>query len=764
MKLKTLLPLFLVFAAFASSNPASHAQTTRIRVEYEANFEATGTGFAPLGVVFHDGSFSTFDSSTPLSQTAGLALLAEGGNPATFLAEAEIQNGSFDTGSTDGQIGGSNRPLSRSFEIDVAAGNSTLSFASMFLPSNDWFIADEGSTGIDVSALLNGSSVEQTIELNTIYDAGTELEDFTRGGGTGPDPFGLAPRLSDAEGGNPNDQSDSVAMVQRSENENLFGGFVNPNSVDITRFIGASTEVLGTIRLTVVSVPRTRILVEFDSNFDSTGTGFAPLGAVFHDGSFSSFDTSVQLAQADGLALLAEGGNPAAFLAEAEGQNSGYDTGSTDGQIGGSNRPLGRSFEIDVADGNSTLSFASMFLPSNDWFVADRSGAGVDVSGLLDGSSNELTIDLNTIYDAGTELEDFTRGGGTGTDPFGLAPRLSDAEGGNPNDQNDFVSMVQRSAANLFANFVNPNSVDISPFSGASSGSLGTIRLTVIPVPRTRILVEFDSNFGSTGTGFAPLGAVFHDGVFRTFDSSTPLAQTDGLALLAEGGNPATFLAEAEQQNRNYDTGSTDGQIGGSNRPLGRSFAINVADGNSTLSFASMFLPSNDWFVADVGSAGIDVGALLDGSSDELTIDLNTIYDAGTELEDFTRGGGTGTDPFGLAPRLSDANGGNPNDQNDVVTVVQRTAGVNLFEDFVNPNNVDITPFSGASSAVLGEIRLSVVLVGDVNLDGTVDFLDIAPFITLLSTGGFQQEADINEDGVVNFLDISPFVTVLNGD
>ena len=47
-------------------------------------------------------------------------------------------------------------------------------------------------------------------------------------------------------------------------------------------------------------------------------------------------------------------------------------------------------------------------------------------------------------------------------------------------------------------------------------------------------------------------------------------------------------------------------------------------------------------------------------------------------------------------------------------------------------------------------------------MDGAVDFLDIAPFITLLSTGEFQAEADTNEDGVVDFLDIAPFIVLLS--
>ena len=55
------------------------------------------------------------------------------------------------------------------------------------------------------------------------------------------------------------------------------------------------------------------------------------------------------------------------------------------------------------------------------------------------------------------------------------------------------------------------------------------------------------------------------------------------------------------------------------------------------------------------------------------------------------------------------------------------------------------------------------ILVGDVNLDESVNFLDISPFITRLATSTYQAEADIDQNGVVNFLDISRFVSLLSG-
>lgn len=247
----------LLAAVFALVTPAF--SQTQIRVDYEVNFGETGAGFAPLGGVFHDGSFNSFASGTMASD--GLEALAEGGNPALFLSEAPS---SANVGNTDGQIGGSNRPTIRSFMVTVDDANTNFSYASMFLPSNDWFIADTGGTGVDISSLLNaGAGTSLTIPVSTIYDAGTELEDFTRGGGTGTDPFGLAPRLSDAEGGNPDDQMDNISLVTRTAGTNLFEDFVNPNNEPIDRFLGASEAVLGTITLTTVPEPSSMALVAF---------------------------------------------------------------------------------------------------------------------------------------------------------------------------------------------------------------------------------------------------------------------------------------------------------------------------------------------------------------------------------------------------------------------------------------------------------------------------------------------------------------------
>ena len=81
---------------------------------------------------------------------------------------------------------------------------------------------------------------------------------------------------------------------------------------------------------------------------------------------------------------------------------------------------------------------------------------------------------------------------------------------------------------------------------------------------------------------------------------------------------------------------------------------------------------------------------------------------------------------------------------------------------------IEITSSNGGRGAISGfQIVVSDdVMHGDVNLDDIVNFLDIAPFISVLATGGSPAEeaaADCNMDGVVSFLDISPFITALAG-
>ena len=52
-------------------------------------------------------------------------------------------------------------------------------------------------------------------------------------------------------------------------------------------------------------------------------------------------------------------------------------------------------------------------------------------------------------------------------------------------------------------------------------------------------------------------------------------------------------------------------------------------------------------------------------------------------------------------------------------------------------------------------------LLGDVSLNGVVDFSDISPFIARLSSGVYQLEADCDRSGAVDFSDIPRFIEIL---
>jgi hypothetical protein len=71
---------------------------------------------------------------------------------------------------------------------------------------------------------------------------------------------------------------------------------------------------------------------------------------------------------------------------------------------------------------------------------------------------------------------------------------------------------------------------------------------------------------------------------------------------------------------------------------------------------------------------------------------------------------------------------------------------------------------SFAHNATLTVTLVSPVpVLGDCNQNGFTDFLDITPFIGILASGVYLEEADCNEDGAVDFLDITPFVEILTG-
>ncbi|MGI9305086.1 MAG: spondin domain-containing protein [Gammaproteobacteria bacterium] len=121
---------------------------------------------SPVAVVAHNGGFSSFSVGQPAS--AGLELLAEGGDNSDFIAAADTSAAVFSTASGAGAIGPGG---SETVSVSVPDANATdllLTVMTMLVNTNDAF---SGVSGLRVADLQpNQSDTVRGIS----YDAGTE--------------------------------------------------------------------------------------------------------------------------------------------------------------------------------------------------------------------------------------------------------------------------------------------------------------------------------------------------------------------------------------------------------------------------------------------------------------------------------------------------------------------------------------------------------------------------------------------------------------
>ena len=118
-------------------------------------------------------------------------------------------------------------------------------------------------------------------------------------------------------------------------------------------------------------------------------------------------------------------------------------------------------------------------------------------------------------------------------------------------------------------------------------------------------------------------------------------------------------------------------------------------------------------------------------------------------------------EPYGASPGMSGSvwETFNPGTQQHEATLLAGSVLGN-FEAFARTYGDDLTNPINVDWILAGLVENPL---GDVNLDGNVDLLDVAPFVDRISSGSLQVEADVNEDGVVDLLDVAPFVELLAG-
>ena len=71
---------------------------------------------------------------------------------------------------------------------------------------------------------------------------------------------------------------------------------------------------------------------------------------------------------------------------------------------------------------------------------------------------------------------------------------------------------------------------------------------------------------------------------------------------------------------------------------------------------------------------------------------------------------------------------------------------------------------SGVTTSDLNvfDFNVSNFVLGDVDGNGVVNFLDVSPFLIVLFSGTYQLEADIDGNGTINLFDVTPFTILIN--
>ena len=150
---------------------AAHAQSRVVTVTITNLGAANSISFAGTHLGFHSGAFDAFNIGTTAG--AGIVSVAEGGVGTQWQADFAAA----DPTATRGLIAGALTPgQSRSQSFVVNAGlNKFFTFATMVLPSNDFFLGNDNPTGFrlfDDAGNLMINSITQT--SSQIWDAGSE--------------------------------------------------------------------------------------------------------------------------------------------------------------------------------------------------------------------------------------------------------------------------------------------------------------------------------------------------------------------------------------------------------------------------------------------------------------------------------------------------------------------------------------------------------------------------------------------------------------
>ena len=320
-----------------------------------------------------------------------------------------------------------------------AAPGERLSFATMFVQSNDWFLAfnPEGLELFDEGGVPITGDVTDRV---AVWDAGTEV-DQEPGVGEDQAPRQAGPNTGDA------DPDATVRLVEDLDAAAFVSVMLSHDEGDFTLTVENTSETtdLPTPIAPGVAVVHGAGTPLFVAGVADPGHG---LEALAEDGDPSGIVESTMAGSgvvtplAPGVAVVLDTGTEL-FVSGASDDGSGLEGLAEDGNAGpyGENTggtvfaiPAGQSepgplfpgdtYAVEIeAEAGQNLTFATMFVQSNDWFFS-LGGAGIPLFG-ADGTpiSGDITS-LVTLWDAGTEVDQTP---GTGADQ---APRQAGPDTG----------------------------------------------------------------------------------------------------------------------------------------------------------------------------------------------------------------------------------------------------------------------------------------------------------------------------------------------
>ena len=532
-----------------------------------------------------------------------------------------------------------------------AAPGSRLSFTTMFVPSNDLFYAPAADGIALYDASGNPVSGDVTAQV-FLWDAGSEMNEEP---GTGPN----QPQRQSGPNTGPADADNTVRKVS--------DGFTYPAVDQVIRVtLNADNAPMFTARIENVSTASTLK----PSDGSEQPVPLTPGIWVVHSAPAPIFSEG-QATLGNGLEAQAEDGNPA-DLAAAIGAHTGltahfspgvwalhtgmaplFTPGQPDygmglesiaedgnpGPLAGNllsvggvvrsdffNTPAGADSPAPIGPGGAyefyvraaagqSLSFVTMFVPSNDLFIAP----GVDGIALFDAGGNpvsgDLAIDL-TLWDVGTEMNEHP---GTGANQVQNQP----APNTGPVDADNMVRPVNDG-------YTYPNAADI-------------LRISVTPVPVRTFTVRIENV--STGSTLMPSdgseqAVPVAPGAWAVHTKPAPIFTSGeqdrgkGLEPIAEDGDPSGLAAALQSQGAVIASGVFNTPHGANGpAPIGPGdayqFEIEAVPG-ARLSLAAMFIPSNDLFFAP-GDTGLP---LFNDAGEPLMANFTGsigLWDAGTE-------------------------------------------------------------------------------------------------------------------------------------